>query len=188
MHPIIIAIAIIIAIPIFFAEWLHDSIGIPRPITYILLAAAVSWLSHKYISGYISERNRRFQAIQIANVDQMTGIEFEVYLKKLLNTQGFDVHMTPGSGDLGVDLVASKAGDRIAIQVKRYQAKVSRRAISDAVAGMNHYKCNKAMVITNSYFTPGARSLAASTSCTLIDRDTLTTWIVEMQSGGMNGA
>ncbi|MBV8101041.1 MAG: restriction endonuclease, partial [Verrucomicrobia bacterium] len=86
------------------------------------------------------------------------------------------------SGDLGVDLIASKGQDRIAIQVKRYGGTVSRRAISDAVAGMQHYRCNQAMVITNSRFTPGAITLAKSTQCSLIDRDELVKWIIRFQT------
>jgi len=89
--------------------------------------------------------------------------------------------MTKASGDFGVDIVASNNNDRFAIQVKRYTTKVSRRAISDAVAGMYHYGCNKAVVITNHYFTPGAVKLAQSTNCILIDRDALTKWIIEYQ-------
>jgi restriction system protein len=89
--------------------------------------------------------------------------------------------MTKASGDLGVDLIASNDTSKIAIQAKRYESKVSRRAISDAVAGMRHYKCNRAMVITNNYFTPDAIKLAKSAGCMLIDRDVLADWIIEFQ-------
>jgi len=120
--------------------------------------------------------------MRIANIDSMTGIEFEQYLKRVLAKQGYSVSMTSVSGDLGVDLVALGSGNKIAIQAKRYSDKVSRRAISDAVAGMYHYGCNKAMVITNNYFSPGAIALAKSTGCILVDRDTLATWINEYQN------
>src|SRR5207249_4246659 len=111
-------------------------------LTYtLLICAAVIALF-----AYFVKQNRKFRAIQIANIDAMTGIDFERYLQKLLTTQGYSVRMTPASGDFGIDLVASRNGDNIAIQVKGYNTKVSRRAISDAVAGMQHYRCNKAMV------------------------------------------
>jgi len=113
----------------------------------------------------------------------MTGVQFERYLQDLLGSQGYRVSLTRASGDLGVDLIACRAQDRIAIQVKRHNANVSRRAISDAVAGMQHYRCNRAMVITNSHFTPGAIVLARSTSCTLVNRDRLAQWILQFQAG-----
>lgn len=130
------------------------------------------------------EVERRYKGIQIANIDSMTGIEFEQYLQRLLANQGYIVQVTQASGDLGVDLIASKDGDKIAIQAKRYSTNVSRRAISDAVAGMYHYDCNKAMVITNSYFSPGAKELAESTDCILVNRDTLAKWVNEFQNTG----
>ncbi|HEV2045853.1 MAG TPA: restriction endonuclease [Chthoniobacterales bacterium] len=171
-------LALIVGAPILFANWLHDKIGIPQPVTYVslgLILVVGLWL-------YFAERNKRFRAIRIANIDSMTGIEFEAYLKKLLSSQGYSVTIIGGSGDLGVDLIASRGAERIAIQVKRYNSRISRRAISDAVAGMQHYRCNRAMVITNSHFTPGALMLARSTNCSLVDRDVLARWIVELQA------
>jgi restriction system protein len=130
---------------------------------------------------YFWLQNRKFRALQIENIDSMTGVEFEQYLQKLLGRQGYSVSITRATGDLGIDLIACRARDRIAIQVKRHNAKVSRRAVSDAVAGMQHYRCDRAMVITNSHFTPGAIMLARSTNCTLVNRDLLAQWILQFK-------
>ena len=111
----------------------------------------------------------------------MSGVEFERYVAHLLKHRGYRVQFTPGSGDLGVDLIAVSNGTRTAIQCKRHGKSVSRRAISDAVAGKTYYKCSEAQVVTNSYFTKGARTLAASTHCTLVDREKLTDWILDFQ-------
>jgi restriction system protein len=171
-------LALIIGLPVLFANWLYDMLGIPIWLTYtLLISAAVTALF-----AYFAKQTQRFRAIQLANIDSMTGIDFERYLQKILTAQGYSVSMTPASGDLGVDLVASRNSDKIALQVKRHNTNISRRAISDAVAGMQHYRCNKAMVITNNYFTPGAVTLARSTGCILADRDTLARWIVELQN------
>jgi len=43
-------------------------------------------------------------------------------------------------------------------------------AIQEAVAGMNHYRLDKAIVITNNFFTTSARQLAQSNSIILWDR------------------
>ena len=72
--------------------------------------------------------------------------------------------------------------DKIAIQVKRQQSNVSRRAVSDAVAGMNYYDCNKSMVITNSYYSKAAYELATVNYCELVDRDELVQWIIRFQA------
>ena len=77
-------------------------------------------------------------------------------------------------------LLPAKAPEKYAVQVKRYSNAVSRTAVSDAVAGGAYYGCNAAMVVTNNYFTKGARALAQSTNCQLVDRKTLAKWIAEL--------
>lgn len=109
-------------------------------------------------------------------VDEISGRDFEKYVERLLKERGFNTILTPGSGDFGVDIIARKDDEKIAVQVKRYKTNVSRRAVSDAVAGKEHYECNKAWVITNSYYTKDAKALASSTNCRLIDRDQLLRW------------
>lgn len=126
------------------------------------------------------------RAINLSDIDSMSGWAFEQYVAKLLHSRGFQTVVTKGSGDSGVDVVASKNGTIYAIQCKRYAQPVPRSAVSDAVAGVAHYKCTAAMVVTNSHFTPGAKALAASNKCLLVDRDTLATWICEWQSAEPN--
>jgi len=139
----------------------------------VILVAAKKWRAKaiKRLKGQAS----------LEVVDQMTGVEFEGFLQGVLISRGYKVQDTPRNGDLGVDIIASKNGQRIAIQAKRYSYKVDRRAVSDAVAGMKHYKCDKAMVITSNYFQPGAKTLAKSNTCELVDRDLLAEWLAEFQ-------
>ncbi len=186
----------LIIFAILFIGWLHTSLGLSNESTSILvlfailagivlILASITGISIILIVKYKKmrkEREKKFRAIQIANIDTMTGIEFEYYLQKLLASRGFSVHVTKVSGDLGVDLIASSNSDKFAIQAKRYSTKVSRRAISDAVAAMSYYGCNKAVVITNNFFTPDAVKLAQTTGCILIDRNVLADWIIELQN------
>ncbi len=150
--------------------------GLGALVAYVLIL--IGWL-------LLNRRNleiNALRALQLADVDSMTGTRFEQYVEALLTSQGFHVTHTGQSGDLGVDLVASKPPLKLAVQCKRLGEPVSRRAVSDAVAGMTYYHCNAAMVVTNSHFTPGAQDLARSTRCQLIDRDTLGQWILAFKS------
>ncbi|BCL59464.1 hypothetical protein DGMP_01570 [Desulfomarina profundi] len=123
----------------------------------------------------------------MSNVDNLSGLEFEKYIAWLLGRKGYqEVEITKGSGDFGVDIVASFGGSKYAIQVKRYSSNVSRRAVSDAVAGKGHYFCSEAMVITNSHFTKQAKIFAESVNCVLVDRDILISWIMECYSEDRN--
>ena len=127
------------------------------------------------------ERERMLRALQLADVDNMEGLAFEHYVCRLLVHQGFVANVTPASNDFGVDIVAERNGRKLAIQVKCYCTAVPRNAISDAVAGKLHYGCDHAMVVTNNYFTRGAKELAYSTDCQLIDRDLFARWILDFQ-------
>jgi DNA segregation ATPase FtsK/SpoIIIE-like protein len=110
-------------------------------------------------------------------IDSMDGLAFEHFVANLMSNRGFSVEVTKGSGDLGVDIKATNHQGRFAVQVKRYNQPVSRRAVSDAVAGRDHYGFDFAMVVTNNYFTPDAKKLAESNSCVLIERSDLEEWM-----------
>lgn len=111
----------------------------------------------------------------------MDPLDFEQYIGRLLEQQGYKVEITGKSGDLGVDIVAKKGRLRCAVQVKLQIKPVSRRAVSDAVAGKHYYGCSAAMVVTNNLFAKQAIDLARSTKCILIDRTILARWIASCQ-------
>lgn len=125
----------------------------------------------------LRSHDNHYKALKLSNVDLMSGHHFEHYLGRLLRSRGYNVTVTKGSGDLGIDIIAQSGNQKIAIQAKRHSQRVSRRAISDAVAGAKYYGCNQIMVITNSYFSSDAITLARVNNCVLVDRDTLATWI-----------
>jgi hypothetical protein len=105
------------------------------------------------------------------NWKAMRDVEFEQFLEKVFLALGYSVETTAVTGDQGVDLLVSKNGVRVAIQVKGYHSSVSNGAIQEAFAGMAHYKCHACAVITNSRFTSSAVALAKSTNCRLIDEE-----------------
>ena len=113
----------------------------------------------------------------ISDVDLVSGLEFEEFAVQLLCKRGFVATRVGATGDLGVDIVAEKAGIRYAVQCKRLTSSVSRAAVSDCVAGMRVHNCSRSMVITNSHFQPGAIELAAANDCILIGRVTLADWM-----------
>ena len=102
------------------------------------------------------------------------GWEFENYIANLLKKLGYsNVKVTSGSGDFGVDVLASKLGTRYAFQCKLYSNPVGNKAVQEVVSGKIYYKCDKAIVVTNNYFTSSAKKLANSTQVELWDRDKL---------------
>lgn len=108
--------------------------------------------------------------INIDDIDLMTGEGFEDFIGKLFINLGYSVDFTKKTGDQGIDIIAEKGIHKLAIQTKCYSNKVSNSAIQEIVAGKKHYNCNKAIVITNNYFTQSAISLGISNDVVLWDR------------------
>ena len=165
--------------------------GIWNEIVAFIVIIVLILLALGGLGGYLElkqekEKERRLRALKLSDIDNMNGTEFERYVGRLLEHQGFKIKLMGGSGDLGVDIIAQKNNLKYSVQVKRHTNPVSRHAVSDAVAGKDHYGCNKAMVVTNNHFTEGAKELARSTGCELISRDILAEWILGFQNRRSN--
>ena len=133
-------------------------------------------------------RQKALRAVDMAKVDEMTGLEFEKYVAALLNSRGYKTKLTP-INDYGVDIIARKGKVKIAVQVKRYSNKLDQKPVREAIAGKSarQYGCTQAMVVTNSTFTKAAKFLAKEGDCALIDRGILGKWILEFQGANAGG-
>lgn len=89
----------------------------------------------------------------IQRVEYMNGREFEYFCAELLAKNEFqNIKVTKGSGDQGVDILASKDGKKYAIQCKNYSSRLGNTPIQEVFAGKVFYKCDIAAVMTNSFF------------------------------------
>lgn len=112
-----------------------------------------------------------------ADLDSLSGYQFESFLKELFIKMGYQVEQTRLSGDQGADLVVVKLGERTVIQAKRFIAAVGNKAVQEIVAAMSLYQAPKGMVVTNSRFTPAAYELARANNIQLIDGSELREFI-----------
>ena len=133
------------------------------------------------ISVLALRKNQKLRAIQLSGVDVMDGFVFEKYVAELLKHQGFHNVKLTEKYDLGIDAIADKDGEKWGIQIKRNRGKTKAESVRQAVTALNHYKCTRAMVVSNSQFTGAARQLADSNRCILIDRQQLGNWIFAYQ-------
>ncbi|WP_313385906.1 restriction endonuclease [Pantoea sp.] len=106
-------------------------------------------------------------------VDSMDGFQFEDFLVKIFQTMGYDVKETQRTQDQGADLFVSRFGKNMVIQAKNYSGSVGNSAVQQAISAKAFYRCDEAIVVTNSYFTRSAKELADSAMVRLIDRDEL---------------
>ena len=120
--------------------------------------------------------------IIISDIDLMSGQEFEQFVSSLFNELGYETSVTKTSGDQGIDIIAKKGNDVVAIQTKCYSKPVGNHAIMEAVAGAKYYNATKTMVITNNVFTKSARELAQVNNVVLWDRTVLKEKINEINA------
>lgn len=118
-----------------------------------------------------SDSSRSTMAVE--DYDLMSGQEFEQAIAKIFKNMGYQVTMTPTTGDQGIDIIAVRNGIRIGIQAKCYTGKVGNSAVQEVVAGKQYYNLNRCMVVTNSTFTSAAVALAKANNVTLWDRHVL---------------
>lgn len=104
----------------------------------------------------------------------MTGIEFEEFLKAHFQSLGYRVTLTQASHDYGADLILKdRNGEKTAVQAKKYSGKVGIKAVQEISGAVGYYGADKAIVVTNSYFTSSAVQLAKSNAVELWDRNQL---------------
>ncbi len=97
----------------------------------------------------------------------MRPLEFEQNVSQTFQRMGYETHLT-GHRDQGVDVIATKGTERIAIQCKRYRGMVGNAAVQEVYGGAALHECTKSMVITTSGFTLSAQALAKVTGTTLV--------------------
>ena len=75
------------------------------------------------------ERSLNWKPTTFADIDNMTGFEFEDFIVDLFKKLGYVVEKRKRSREQGLDLLLFKHGVRIAVQVKRYRRHVGNRAV-----------------------------------------------------------
>lgn len=109
----------------------------------------------------------------IADVDVMSGYEFEAFLIRLYTAMGYEACQTQLSRDQGADLVLTRLGERTVVQAKRLSSKVSNKAVQEIVSARAQYEATRAVVVSSNTFTPAAIQLARSNQVELVDREAL---------------
>lgn len=106
------------------------------------------------------EWRRWHESKTLAEIAEMSGLEFEAFLLRLLTQMGYAIQPTP-INDQGGDLVGNcPKGVRTVVQAKRWKDKLGNSVVQELLGAMLHYDAAAGMVITNSSFTTPARQLA----------------------------
>jgi len=114
-------------------------------------------------------------ARETAQLDDLSGRQFEDFLALMFAKKGYQVEKTAVTGDKGADLVlVSGQGTRTAVQAKRYCATVGISAVQEVLGSMAFYRCQRGIVVSTSRFSRDAEELArANGGIELWDRNEL---------------
>lgn len=159
--------------------------------TLMLVAWLVRLRAKRILKAKAEEQLRQQLVVRsgIYRIDGMTGREFEERMAIHFQQEGFRVLQTPASHDYGADLILTdSSGERIAVQLKRYQKAVGIDAVREVLGAVAHYETTKGMVITNSRLTNNARNLARSAKIEVWERDTLFSQMIALQQRVQGGS
>jgi restriction system protein len=176
----IILLALLVALTSH--SWLSSDTLAQFGIGFAISGGAAGAIIFAFMYAAKRKRQAAFLALELIDADNMTGREFEKFMAEVFKKRGYHVKETVTTGDYGVDLLIKKDGITTAVQLKRYHGKVGLKAVQEAVAGMQYYKCHQAMVLTNSIFTGAAHNLARANHCQLVSRNQLAEWILEYKN------
>jgi len=172
------ALALLLMFGTFFAVF-SSTQSIASAVIAVVIVFAIFFMIALFVKQVRDERLKRSG---IADIDKMSGRQFEHYLGHLLKSHGYLVNVTQAAGDFGADLVITKDGRKIVVQAKRYSKNVGIKAVQEAQASIAHYGAAGAWVISNSGYTDAAISLAKSNNVRLIDRDQLIEMALRMNA------
>jgi len=123
-----------------------------------------------------------------SDAETSDGLTYERRVGALLTNAGFDVRFTPASGDQGVDLLAERGGERVAIQCKHYAAAAGNDAVQQVYAGARFYGAQRAAVVAPNGYTVAARQLAESLGVVCLHHDDVAATLGTPLAFGVAGA
>ncbi|MBT2570067.1 restriction endonuclease [Planococcus sp. ISL-110] len=155
-----------------------------QSVTGTIIVFIVGFIAMLAIAKTIQfKRQKKLNRSGILQVDEMSGAEFEEFLRLRYKAGGYAVRKTPYKGDYGADLILENGRQKIVVQAKRYKSNVGIKAVQEISAAKLHYGANEAWVVTNSFFTKAAAELALSNKVKLVNRDELVGILLAKKAG-----
>lgn len=97
------------------------------------------------------------------------GIAFEQYVRQLLENNGIMTRGTIASNDYGADILFDYRGYRFVVQCKCLSGAAGIKPVQEVLGAISYYHAHYGIVVTNTFYTHQASTLAYSTGVLLID-------------------
>ena len=109
----------------------------------------------------------------------LSGKGFESAVGHLLKNLGYDVVLTGGAGDRGIDLLVSRGDTTTVVQCKQHKAPASPAVIRELYGAMVAYGADQALLACTGGFTQGTKDFAEGKPIILWSVDDLICWSKE---------
>jgi HJR/Mrr/RecB family endonuclease len=118
------------------------------------------------------------EILKAMGVDAMSISAFRGFIGQKLVVMGYALEkLPPRDEDLGMELVAVKAGRRIAVLAARSGKPLSPRMAQEALALKTCAGCDEAWLVTNASCRKDTRAFAAASACRVMEREELAQWL-----------
>lgn len=102
--------------------------------------------------------------------------QFEELVCEYFRRHGYKAETTPYSNDYGIDVFATKAKEKIAVQAKMYSGstrKINRQMVMELHGAKDFFDCTKAVIATDGTFLSDAISVAEKLGIEILYLDSL---------------
>lgn len=122
----------------------------------------------------------------LVELDALSGTEFESVIQTILHNRGWQLDLTPITGDFGADLIGrGHDGASWVIQAKRWKGAVGIEAVQQVLGAQAYYQTQKALLITTATLTKAAQELAQHTQVTVWTRNEIAPLYAELRDRDM---
>lgn len=130
---------------------------------------------HQEIVTLKEQENRKKMMDQkVEQLYQLAPKEFEEWTESLFKSLVFqNVVLTPQSGNKGLDLIAEKDGNKIAVQCKKFKGVVGSPVIQAFAGTLQTAEIDKGYFITTGSYSVDAEKMAQDLPIELYDKNTL---------------
>ena len=126
--------------------------------------------------------NKAIMSTGISQVDSLTPFQFEDWVARFLNLNGFTATTTKRSGDFGADVIAYRGDLKIVVSCKKYVGNLGVKCVQEIIGAMDYYEAHKGWVFsTCPHFSRQAYELAQSRGVKLFTKNDLALMLDKLQ-------
>lgn len=108
----------------------------------------------------ISSRIEDERLATLVGLRKLNGYEFEEVVARVFRNMGYEAERTPGSGDEGIDIRATKGKKSFVIQCKNYKGQVGPAAVRELYGVVTHAGASRGFLVCTTQFSKQAVAFA----------------------------